>query len=96
MGIARKLLQKAAREPVSRDGILEWQVYSRFLGINSSLLRLEFMSDRLPSFFTFYKTLFMNRLEESRFSCFADFFVRIFKTREEYNFFKSASRWDCE
>ncbi len=33
------------------------------------------------SIFPFYDTLFMNRLE---FSCFADFFVRIFKTRVEY------------
>ncbi len=35
--------------------------------------------------FPFYKMLFMNRLE---FSCFADFFVGIFNTREEYGFFK--------
>jgi hypothetical protein len=33
----------------------------------------------------FYSMLFMNRLE---FSCFGDFFVRIFKTRVEYSFLK--------
>jgi hypothetical protein len=33
--------------------------------------------------FLFYKKLFMNRLE---FSCFADFFVRIIKTRVESGF----------
>jgi hypothetical protein len=44
--------------------------------------KLKFLSGFLPSFFPFYKMLFMNRPE---FSFFADiFFVRIFKTREEY------------
>jgi hypothetical protein len=48
--------------------------------------------------FPFYKMLLMNRLE---FSCFPDFFVGFFKTREEsaWLFLKSASRWeswDCE
>jgi hypothetical protein len=45
--------------------------------------------------FLFYKMLFLIRLE---FSCFADFFVWSFKTREEYIWFsvKSASRKDCE
>ncbi len=44
--------------------------------------------------FSFYKMLLMNRLE---FSCFADFFVRIFKAREDVWFsLKSASRRDCE
>jgi hypothetical protein len=33
--------------------------------------------------FPFYKMLFMNRLE---FSLFHGFFVRVFKTREEYGF----------
>ncbi len=33
------------------DGILEWCFKSNFLGINSSLLRLEFLSGFLPSFF---------------------------------------------
>jgi hypothetical protein len=33
--------------------------------------------------FPFFKMLFMKRLE---FSCFVDFFVRIFKTREEFGF----------
>jgi hypothetical protein len=44
-----------------------------------SLLRLEFLSGFLSSFFWFYEMLFMNRLE---FSCFADFFVRMKKTEE--------------
>jgi hypothetical protein len=34
--------------------------------------------------FPFYKMLFMNRL---KFSCSVDFFVRILKNSEEYNFF---------
>ncbi len=34
----------------------------------------------------FYKMLFMNRLE---FSCFADIFVRIFKTRVEHGFLQN-------
>ncbi len=36
---------------VSWDGILERHFLSRFLGMNSSLLRLEFSSGFLPSFF---------------------------------------------
>ncbi len=36
--------------------------------------------------FPFYKMLFMNRLE---FSCFTDFFVKIFKTWEEYGFLQN-------
>ncbi len=51
----------------------------RFLGINSSLLRLELLSGFLTSFFSLFKMLFMNRLE---FSFFANFFVCIF----EYDF----------
>jgi hypothetical protein len=39
------------RWSATRDGILERHFYSRFLGINSSLLRLEFLSSFLPSFF---------------------------------------------
>ncbi len=35
----------------SRDGILEWHFYSRFLGINSSLLGLKFLSGFIPKFF---------------------------------------------
>jgi hypothetical protein len=46
------------------------------LGINSSLLRLEFLSGVLPSFFSFYKKLLINGLS----------FVLIFKTRVEYGF----------
>ncbi len=36
--------------------------------------------------FPFYKMSFMNRLD---ISCFVDFFVRIFKIREEYGFLKN-------
>ncbi len=47
--------------------------------------RLEFLS----SFFTpSYKMPFINRLD---FSCFADFFVRIIKTRVEYGFLFNSS-----
>ncbi len=56
------------------------------MGINSSLLGLEFMSGFLPAFFHSKKMLFMNRLE---FSCFAGFFVRIFQTRKEYCFLQN-------
>ncbi len=37
--------------PEARDGILERHFPSRFMGINSSLLRLEFLSGFLPAFF---------------------------------------------
>jgi hypothetical protein len=50
--------------------------------INSSLLRLSFCLFS-TLIFPFYKTLFRIKLE---FSCFADFFVRILKTRVEYGF----------
>jgi hypothetical protein len=66
------------------DGILDRHFNSRLLGINSRLLRLKFLSGFLP----IYKKLFMNRLE---FSCFADFFVGILKTREEFSFLKDSS-----
>jgi hypothetical protein len=33
---------------ITRDGNLERHFYSRFLGINSNLLRLEFLSGFLP------------------------------------------------
>jgi hypothetical protein len=69
----------------SRDGILERRLYSRFLGINSILLRLEFLSG-FPSSFSVLKMLFTIKL---KFSCFADFFVWIFKTREEYGFLQN-------
>ncbi len=36
----------------NRDGILEQHFQSKFLGINWSLLRLEFLSGFLPSFFS--------------------------------------------
>jgi hypothetical protein len=42
---------------------------------NLSLLRLKFLPGFLPSFFTSYNMLFMNRLE---FSCFVDFFCQDF------------------
>jgi hypothetical protein len=48
-----------------RDRILE-RHFLKFLGVKSSLFRLEFTTLIFP----FYKMLFMNRLE---FSCFANF-----------------------
>jgi hypothetical protein len=51
--------------------------------MNSSLLRLEFLSGFLLSFFPFYKVLLMNRLEFFRF---VDHFVKMFKTRVEHGF----------
>jgi hypothetical protein len=56
---------------VSRDGILGRHFLSRFQGINSNLLRLKFLCGFLPSFYR---------------SAFADFLVRITKTRVEYGF----------
>ena len=53
------------RWSATRDGILERHFYSRFLGINSSLLRLEFLSSFLPSFFLSTKWYFSFR----RFFC---------------------------
>ncbi len=65
---------------VARDGILE----RHFLAKHSSLSSLlEFMSGFSTPVFTFHKMLFMHRLE---FSCFADGFVWIFKTKIEYDF----------
>ncbi len=49
--------------------------------LESSQIRVFFWFSIL--IFQFFKMLFMNRLE---FSCFADFFERIFKTKEEYGF----------
>ncbi len=69
-----------------RDGILERHFYKRFLGINSSLVRLEFLSGFLPSFFHSTKcTLFMSRLE---FSCFANFFYGFVKPEKSMVLFK--------
>ncbi len=64
---------------MTRYGILE----SRFLGINSNLLRLEFSSAGfLPSFFPFLQTFIH---EKSRVFLFRGFFLFEFlKTREEY------------
>ncbi len=67
-----------------RDVILERHFYSRFLGINSSLLRLEFLYG-FTLIFPFYKLLFMNRLE---FICFADFLYGFLKPEERMVFFK--------
>jgi hypothetical protein len=65
-------------QSLSRYRILEWHFYSRFLGINSSFLRFKIFVWFSTFIFPFYKIFFMNRLE---FSCFADSFVRIIKTR---------------
>ncbi len=47
----------------TRDGLLERQLLSRFLGINSSLLRCEFFVWFSTLIFLLYKTLFTKRLE---------------------------------
>jgi hypothetical protein len=44
------LFTPQTREYIDRDGFLERHFCSMFLGINSSLLRLEFLSGFLPSF----------------------------------------------
>ncbi len=64
-----------------RDGILERHFQSRFLGINSSPMRLQFSTFTFP----LYKMLFMNRLE---FSCFADFLGVFIKPEQSMVFFK--------
>ncbi len=66
---------------VSRDRILGRHFVSRFLGLNSSLLWLEFLS---ILFSYFYKMQFMKKLNISCFSGF--FYLLIFKTKEEYGF----------
>jgi hypothetical protein len=58
----------------------EWHFYSRFLAINSSRRRLMFLSGFYPHFSVLQNATH----EELEFSCFADFFERTFKTREEY------------
>ncbi len=79
----RKIIFSTGLTRAARDGILERNFYSRFLGINSSILRLKFLSGFLPSFFPFYKILFMKGLA----------FPRIFF---QGGFKKSAIRRDCE
>jgi hypothetical protein len=44
-----------SKQVPSRDGILERHFQMRFLGVNLSLLKLEFLSGFLPSFFRFTK-----------------------------------------
>ncbi len=66
----------------TRDGILERQLLSRFLGINSSLLRCEFLSGFLPSFFLSTKRCSQR---DSSF-LFRGFFCMHFKTRAESGF----------
>jgi hypothetical protein len=51
--------------------------------MNSSLLGLEFFSGFYPRFSFLQNAIFRYRLEYSRF---ADFFVRILKTRQKYGF----------
>jgi hypothetical protein len=66
----------------ARDGILERHFYSRFLGIKSSLLRLEYCLVFYPNFSVLQDAI----QEKLKFSCFADFFVCIFKTWAESGF----------
>ncbi len=78
----------------NRDGILKCNFLFEVSGqrLESSQTRLFVGVSAL--IFPFYKMLFMNKL---KFPCFADFFVRIFKTKEEDWFsLKSVSRRDCE
>jgi hypothetical protein len=67
---------------MSRAGILERQFWSRFLGINLNLLRLVFLSGFLLSFSVPHNAIH----EQTRVFLFADFFVRVFVTREVYEF----------
>jgi hypothetical protein len=71
---------------VSGDGILEMVFLVEVSGhkLESSQTRV-FVCFFCTLILQFYKTLFMKKLAE--FSCFAAFFVRIFKTREEYLWF---------
>jgi hypothetical protein len=62
------------RPSQSRDGILEQHFYSRFLGINMGLLRLEFLSGILPSFFFSLRCY-------SRVDSICEFFASIFRTQ---------------
>jgi len=62
------------RPSQSRDGILEQHFYSRFLGINMGLLRLEFLSGILPSFF--FSLRCYSRVDSIR-----EFFASIFRTQ---------------
>jgi hypothetical protein len=57
---------------------------SRFLVVNSSLLRVEFLSGFYLHFSFLQNTVFMNRLE---FSCFVDFFCKDFKPEKSMVFF---------
>ncbi len=59
--------------------------WPRFLGINSSLPGLAFLTGFSTLIFTFYKMLFMHRLE---FSCFADFLYAFLKPELSVVFFK--------
>jgi hypothetical protein len=65
-----------------------WNSGTAFL-VKVSEHKLEYSQTRVfvgvfyPHFAVLQKMLFMNRRE---FSCFADFFVRIFKTRVDYGF----------
>ncbi len=68
---------------MDRVGILERHFQSLFLGINSSLLRLEFWSCFLPSFIRFAKCYSCIDLS---FPVLQIFVLRIFETREEYGY----------
>ncbi len=67
------------RPSQSRDGILEQHFYSRFLGINMGLLRLEFLSGILPSFFFSLRCY-------SRVDSICEFFASIFRTQSTVQF----------
>jgi hypothetical protein len=72
---------------MSRDGITEMKFFNAIL-VEVSGHKLKSSQTRVFVWFStivlpFYKRLFRKRLE---FSCFADFFVWISKTRVEYGF----------
>jgi hypothetical protein len=69
------------------EAIQRWNSWTAFI-VDVTGHKLEYFQTRVSVWFStlifpFYKMLFINRL---KFSCVADFFVRMFKTREDYGF----------
>ncbi len=76
-GIDVNLTKRRICKKTPSDGILKWYFRSRFLGINSSLIKLEFLSGFQPSFFL--STQCYLRID----SIYCGFFEFVFKTRIE-------------
>ncbi len=74
-----------SRPYLFRDGILERHFLSRFLGINSKLLRLKFLSGFLPSF-SFLQNACHKKI---KFYCFGDFLFVFLKPEKSLVFFKN-------